>query len=182
METSIAVVVSLTLLLLFGMAAVVLFLIKRRRAKIADNATCQQNGSDFTMTLNTAHAETSNDSYNYVSYDHSYSYAAQPTVAIISSNAAYSPHASTEEPQAESEKQVSTTENGAYGATVYGEEVELSSPYYGMSYSYATEPTLTFLTSNTAYNKHTADCSDQSLPEEDGIKPAINIANLDEKL
>ena len=178
------------------------------------------------MTNNTAHAATVDDSYNYLSHDISYSYAGQPTVAILSPNSAYSvtsangdrtksslsdsgsqENLSTSENSAygatrvsvsSSQENVSTAVNGAYGATsvsesgsqeklstivngAYGatsrvgeEELYISSSFNHelMCYSYATEPTLAYLSSNTAYNAHLANCTNSSNDK----SPTKNIA------
>lgn len=177
----IAVGVSLSLLLLLGTIAALLILviylkILRKGNRTADNTTHQRNdGSNFTMTDNAAHSATRNDSNNYIAVDKSYSYASEPTVAIVSSNTAYNSQrvndnsSNNSDSGSDVQEGVKIEQNNAYGANADGEELYIAcGGNQSLCYSYASNPTLAFLSSNAAYNAHNADRSGS------GESPEIN--------
>ena len=89
--------------------------LRKRNSKVTNDVIYQSSSGQVIMKTNEAYAETRASDSNYT--DDMYAYATQPTTAVLTSNAAYNVHTSTDVVPTSSAARIPTSSNDAYGVT-----------------------------------------------------------------
>ena len=98
--------------------------LRKRNSKVTNDVIYQSSSGQVVMKTNEAYVETRASDSNYT--DDVYAYATQPTTAVLTSNAAYNVHTSTDAVPTSSAARIPTSTNDAYGVTCRETDIAIS--------------------------------------------------------